>query len=170
MNPLVGHEYENQVVQDEVRPQATCFLGSLGQFGNRLHRVLTACGDVLHPRIGRQEGFGEAPIAGVQLTDLLDHQAQAMPRIRIRAPLVDDGAARVQLVREGIGDQDLLVREVTVQGGRSHSCTPRDLPHRHVQAVVGEQRSGRFEDAFAIVQRVGTQRMRQTVGHRSHFT
>ncbi|RPK61807.1 hypothetical protein EES42_31410 [Streptomyces sp. ADI95-17] len=82
VDSLVGHEYENQVVQDEVGPQVPRCLGSLSQFGDCFHRVLPACGDILHPRVGRQEGFGEAPIACVQLTDPLDHPAQATPRIR----------------------------------------------------------------------------------------
>ncbi len=77
-------------------------------------------GEFRHPRVGRQERFGEAPVACVQLTDPLDHQAQAAPWIRIGAPLVDDGTASVQLVREGLGDQCPLGREVPVQGGGAH--------------------------------------------------
>lgn len=142
-----------------------CLLRPLGQSGDRAHRVLTAGGDIPRPGEGRQEGFGEAPVAGVQLTDPLDHQAQATPRIRICAPLVDNGAAGVQLVCESLGYQRLLGREMTVQGGRPDPGTPRDLPHRHVQTVPGEQHSRSVEDAFAIVQRVRTQSMRQTVGH-----
>ena len=155
VDPLVGHEDENEVVQDEVGPQAPGVLGPLGQSGDRFHRVLTAR-HIRRPWEGRHEGFAETPIPGVQLTDLLDHQAKATPRIGIGAPVVDDGATCAQLVREGFGGQHLLGREVTVQGGRSDPRTPRDLPHRHVQAVGGKQCSGRVEDALEALTHMQT--------------
>ena len=106
------------------------------------------------------EGRGEAAVAGVQLTDLLDHEAETVPRIGVGEPLVDDDAAGAQLVGEGLGGQQLLGREVTVQGGGADPGAPGDLPHRHVHSFGIEHRAGRVEDALAVVQGVGAQVVR----------
>jgi hypothetical protein len=119
-------------------------------------------------RLDRERG--EAPVACVQLTDFLDHEAEAVPRIRVGEPLLDDGLARAHLVREGLGDQHLLGRKAAVQGGGANPGAPGDLPHRRVQALGGEHRAGRVEDAVAVVPGIWAQGVRQTVGHRSHFS
>ena len=106
--PSFGHEHEDQVVQDEVGAQLAGLLGPAGQFGDRVQRVFAACGDVHRVGEGRPEGGGEAAVACVQLTDLLDHEAETVPRIGVGEPFVDDGAAGAQLVREGLGGQQLL--------------------------------------------------------------
>jgi hypothetical protein len=106
----------------------------------------------------------------VQRTDLLDHQAEPLPRVGVGQPLVHDGLARAHLAREGLGDQRLLGREAAVQGGGADACAPGDLPHRNVQALGGEHRAGRVEDELAVIPGVGAQAVRQTVGHHSHFS
>lgn len=90
---------------------------------------------------------------------------QKPPRIRVGEPLVGDGAAGAHLVREGLGGQHLLGREVAVQGGGADPGAPGDLPHRRVQAFRGEHRAGGVEDQLAVVPGVGAQGVRQTVGH-----
>jgi hypothetical protein len=106
----------------------------------------------------------------VQFADLLDHEAETVPRIRVGEPFVDDGATGAQLVREGLGGQQLFGREVAVQGGGADPGAPGDLPDRHVHSFGGEGHAGRVKDALAVVQGVGAQLVRQIDGHRSHFS
>ena len=141
-----------------------------GKALNRAQGVLAVGGEVQGVGVGRHECRGEAPVAGVQGADLLDDEAEAVPRVGIGEPLVHDGVARPHLFRECLGDQRLLGREVAVQGGRAHSGAAGDLPHRDVQAFGGEQPAGRVKDELAVIPGVGTQGVRQTAGHRSHFS
>ena len=170
MDTVVGHDHQDQVAQDEAGTQVAGVPGAAGQVGDRVQRVFAACGDVHRVGECRPEGGGEAAVAGVQLTDLLDHETETVPRIGVGEPFVDDGTAGAQLVREGLGGQHLLGREVAVQGGGADPGAPGDLPHRHVHSFGGERRAGRVEDALAVVQSVGAQVVRQTDGHRSHFS
>ncbi len=147
-------------------------LGPAGQLGGRAQRVLAVGGEIHRVGEGRDEGRGEAAVACVQLADLLDHASEAAPRVRVGHPLGDDGVARADLALEGLGDQRLLGRKAAVQGGLADAGPAGDLPHRHVKSVGGERRAGRVEDEIAVVPGVGAQRVgvRQTIGHRSHFS
>ena len=145
-NAAVGHEHEDEVVEDEVGAQAAGVLRPAGKALNRAQGVLAVGGEVQGVGVGRHECRGEAPVAGVQGADLLDDEAEAVPRVGIGEPLVHDGVARPHLFRECLGDQRLLGRGMAVQGGRAHSGAAGDLPHRDVQAFGGEQPAGRVED------------------------
>jgi hypothetical protein len=56
------------------------------QFGDRVRRVFAVGGDIHRVGEGRVEGRGGAAVACVQLTVLLDHEAEAMPRIGVGEP------------------------------------------------------------------------------------
>src|SRR5690348_5860376 len=70
-------------------------------------------------RKGGREGFGEAPAVSVPCEELLDHETEAPPRVRLRESLVHHGPAGMHLFRERLGGQDPLGREAPVQRGRT---------------------------------------------------
>ncbi len=170
VNASVGQEHEDQVVDDEVGPQPADVLRSMCQCGNGFQCVFAFGGEIQRVRKGGREGFGEASAASVQCEELLDHEAEASPRVRLRESLVHHGPAGVHLFRERLGGQDLLGREAPIQRGRADSRAAGDLAHRHVQALGREQGASRFQDAFAVVAGIGAQGLRQIVGHHSHFS
>lgn len=170
MDTAVGHEHEEDVVQDEVGAQTPRFLGPAGQFVDRSERVFTARLEINRIGKGRNESCGKSSIACVQFTHFLDHETETVPWIQIGKALVDNCATRVHLLRECLGDQHLLGRKSAVQGGRCNSGAPGNLPHGHIQTVNGEDRSGGLDDALAVVKGVGAKGVRQTIGHGSHFS
>ena len=100
--------------------------------------MLAVRGEVDRLGEGRCECHGEFAVACVRLEEPLDHEAEAVPGIRVGKRLVDDDVARAQLALEGLGGERLLGGEVAVQGGGADARPAGDLPHRHVQAVGGE--------------------------------
>ncbi len=170
VDAAVGHDHEDEVVEDDVGAQAAGVLGAADQFGCGAQRGSADRGEVHRVREGGLEGCGEAMVACLQLTELLDREAEASPGIRVGEPFVHDGLAGEHLVGERLGDQHLLGRKMAVDGRGADLGTSGDLPHRHVQPIGGEHRASRVEDAVAVVPGVGTQGVRQTSGHRSHFS
>src|SRR6185369_12548937 len=109
---------------------------------------------------------GRPPVPGVQLAQPFDHRAQATPGIRVREAFVDDGVAGTKPLRERLGEQLLLGREVAVQRRRADAGVPGDLPHRRGQSFGGEHGPSRLQQAFAVVTGVRTPDPRQRTGHR----
>jgi len=68
------------------------------------------------------------------------------------------------------------VTSVSLVGKRRYRVAGADpgaagyFPHRHVEAFGGEHLAGCLEDEVAVVPGVGAQGVRQTIGHRSHFS
>lgn len=170
MDAVVGHDHEDEIVHHDVGAQMAGVLGAADQLSGAGERGVADRGEVQRVWVGRHEGRGEPVIAGLQLAELLDGEAEAVPRIGVGEPFVHERPAGEHLIGERLGDQHLLGRKMAIQGGRADLGAPGDLPHRHIQAIDDEHRAGRVEDAFAVVAGIGTQSLRQTSGHRSHFS
>ena len=83
--------------------------------------------------------------------ELLEGLARVVDLHRPLADLEQLGDPRLD---DGV-DQVVLRREVAEQGGRADLGAAGDLRHRHVEALLGEHRHGRVDQALTIAQRVG---------------
>jgi len=70
---------------------------------------------------------------------------------RVVAGSADEGGAGAHLVDEGRPDQVVAGREVPVQRGQPQVRAPRDLTHRHAEAVLSERRSGHLDQVRPVV-------------------
>lgn len=80
----VGHEHEDQVVDDEARVQLAGLLGAACQFSDRAQSALLVGGEVHGLGEGRHEGVGESPAVRVEFADPLDQAPESVPRVRVR--------------------------------------------------------------------------------------
>ncbi|MDF2444502.1 MAG: NADPH:quinone reductase [Subtercola sp.] len=173
---------EYEVIDSGIGTECTRRLGAPAECGERAKHAHPVLCDLLRRRERREEGLGEALVAGVQLADATEERAESPPRIGICTRVVDDRPAEAQLVGEGGLDQRRLGWETAVEGRRSHPGLAGDDPHRHVEAPLGEQRAGGLQQALPVLGRVGAEPrrhpgesgpgadLRHLVGHGSHFS
>ena len=75
-------------------------------------------------------------------------------------PSPADGQVRIATEAIGVGGVDVMIR--------SGAVAAYGFKQGHI--LGGEHRAGRLQDELAVVPGVGAQGVRQTIGHRSHFS